>query len=191
IDLSISSLHALLQSSENSPFYLSINASPIQVTQKGFAERFISGFSSEHLSPNCISLEITETALMQNTDIVLENLKMIRDAGFNLAIDDFGTGYSSLSYLEKYPFTHLKIDKSFIDHIPGNNQKTHLLNAIMDISRAFKMKVIAEGIESQDQMQYLKGIGCHLGQGYYFGRPEPLEQFRTRLQETNEAVCMA
>lgn len=191
IELSMSSLHQLLSCSKNAPFYLSINASPIQVAQKGFGSSFIESFSNERLAAECISLEITESALIQDADTVLENLTMIREAGFNLAIDDFGTGYSSLSYLEKYPFTHLKIDKSFIDHIPGNNQKTHLLNAIMDISRAFNMKVIAEGIESRAQLDYLKKIGCHLGQGYYFGRPEPLEQFRKRLQRDKQTACVA
>ena len=181
----------MLSCSKNAPFYLSINASPIQVAQKGFGASFIDSFSNEHLAAECISLEITESALIQDAETVLENLTMIREAGFNLAIDDFGTGYSSLSYLEKYPFTHLKIDKSFIDHIPGNNQKTHLLDAIMDISRAFNMKVIAEGIESREQLGYLRKIGCHLGQGYYFGRPEPLEQFRQRLLQDEKIACVA
>lgn len=191
IDMSMSSLHQLLDCNKNAPFYLSINASPIQVAQKGFGASFIDSFSNERLAAECISLEITESALIQDVDTVHENLTLIREAGFNLAIDDFGTGYSSLSYLEKYPFTHLKIDKSFIDHIPGNNQKTHLLDAIMDISRAFNMKVIAEGIESREQLAYLREIGCHLGQGYYFGRPEPLEQFRKRLQQNNRQPLYA
>lgn len=156
--------------------YLSINFSSLQISQIGFAQELITMVDEYQLPSHRLVLEITESALLQATGTVGINLNTIREAGFQLAIDDFGTGFSSLSYLSDYPFTHLKIDKSFIASVTHNQRSAYLLEAIVDLSKAFEMTTIAEGVETQEQLDFLSNADCHYCQGYYFGKPLPIEQ---------------
>ncbi len=183
------SLDALVEFQKVYPddFYISINVSPLQLAQTGFADKFIELVSSYDLSHHLINLEITESALIQDTILVKDNLFKIREAGFHLAIDDFGTGFSSLSSLREYPFSHLKIDRSFVKPLPHDIENNFLVKAVMDLSRAFAMKVVAEGIENAEQLKFLEEINCPLGQGYYFGKPKKLSEL---IEEANAQNLM-
>ena len=130
-----------------------------------------------------MTLEITESVLMDNTEAVLEFLQRVQGEGAKIALDDFGTGYSSLSYLRQYHFDVLKIDKSFVDDLEHSNTDLGLVASIVSMGRILGVEIVAEGVESMTQLQYLKQIGCDLIQGYYFARPMPIADFEAFLAE--------
>jgi EAL domain-containing protein (putative c-di-GMP-specific phosphodiesterase class I) len=117
-------------------------------------------------------LELTESTVIDQPDEVLRRLTLLREAGVALAVDDFGTGYSALSYLQKFPIDVLKIDKSFVDHVALGGSHAALASAIVALGSALSLKTIAEGVESAEQEHVLRGMGCQLGQGYLFSRPQ-------------------
>jgi EAL domain-containing protein (putative c-di-GMP-specific phosphodiesterase class I) len=116
-------------------------------------------------------LEITETLLMQDTEATITKLSRLKALGVQLAVDDFGTGYSSLQYLNRFPIDILKIAKSFVDGLAGETQETALVRAITDLAGNFSLQVVAEGIESAEQVPRLVALGCDLAQGFHFSRP--------------------
>jgi predicted signal transduction protein with EAL and GGDEF domain len=124
------------------------------------------------LAPGNLVLEITESVLMQGTPVTQEALDGLKHLGVQLAIDDFGTGYSSLSYLRGFPIDIVKIDRSFVDVIGKGFKETALIRGIIELSHALGLSTVAEGIETAAQLAELTGLGCQLGQGYYFGRPD-------------------
>ncbi|MDF2626980.1 MAG: uncharacterized protein K0R39_811 [Symbiobacteriaceae bacterium] len=138
------------------------------------------------LAPGSLSLEITESVLMHSGAATADTLNGLKDLGVRLAIDDFGTGYSSLSYLRGFPIDTVKIDRSFIDSVGRGRRETALLRGIVDLSRALGLVAVAEGIERPDQAAELEGLGCALGQGYWFSRPGTAEQIGRRLAESWE-----
>ncbi len=129
-----------------------------------------------------MTLEITESVLMDNTEAVLNFLQRLRRCGAKIALDDFGTGYSSLSYLRQYHFDVLKIDKSFVDDLEHSNTDLGLVASIVSMGRILGVDIVAEGVESKSQLEYLKQIGCDLIQGYYFARPMPVREFEDFLR---------
>ncbi len=125
------------------------------------------------LSADCLKLEVTETALIQNPQSAADVLKDLRKIGFGLSLDDFGTGYSSLSYLHRYPFDTLKVDRSFISKLGSGQGNLELVRSIYMLARSLEMKVVAEGIEEPEQRDMLRELGCDFAQGFYFSRPLP------------------
>lgn len=123
------------------------------------------------LPPTLLVLEITESTAMQQTDVAVRTLKRLKDLGVSLALDDFGTGYSSLAYLRRFPVDRLKIDRSFIADIPGDRNAESLLKGIVGLAHALGLTVVAEGVETQAQKDFLAALGCDLAQGYLIGRP--------------------
>ena len=123
------------------------------------------------LEPNSLELEITESILMESFDAICRKLESLREIGIRIALDDFGTGYSSLNYLKQLPITTLKIDKSFVDNISLNNESETLTGHIIAIGKSMGMSVVAEGVEKQEQLDYLIQHGCHKIQGYLFSKP--------------------
>src|SRR4029079_3391158 len=121
--------------------------------------------------PESLTLEITESVLMQHTSSTIETLSALRGHGVRLAIDDFGTGYSSLSYLDRFSVDVLKIDRTFIDGFGADREGPVLVRAIIELAQALGLQVVAEGIERVDQLAPLRALGCELGQGYLFSRP--------------------
>jgi EAL domain-containing protein (putative c-di-GMP-specific phosphodiesterase class I) len=125
-------------------------------------------------------VEVTESLLMQNTANVAAKLQKLRDMGVAVAIDDFGTGYSSLAYLQKLPIDILKIDRSFVKDIPSatdlDSDKTAVIRAIVSMAHSLQLQVVAEGVEVEMHMQFLRRVGCHLMQGYYFSPPKSGEE---------------
>jgi len=155
---------------------IAINISAKQFFEKDFEITFIEKLEKKDINPSKINLEITEYILMDKSDYVQESLKILHDYGIEISLDDFGTGYSSLSYLKKFPIDYLKIDKAFLDDFESNNGKI-FLETIVKMGQMLKMKVIAEGVEKQEQIDYLKSISCDEYQGYYFSKPISSKDF--------------
>ena len=149
---------------------LSVNLSARQVAQPNLLERIKEALDSSKLNPHCLKLEITESVVMENAEAAALMFKQLRLLGVQLSIDDFGTGYSSLSYLHRFPLNYLKIDRSFVMRLTTDNDNA-IVRTISTLARNLGMEVIAEGIETEEQHQQLKMLGCEYGQGYLFSRP--------------------
>ncbi|HMW48322.1 MAG TPA: EAL domain-containing protein, partial [Cellvibrionaceae bacterium] len=154
---------------------VAVNLSPIQLEREDFLTRIEQIFQRTQIDPHQIEFEITESALMRQTNTVTSTLHELRQRGIQLGIDDFGTGYSSLSYLDKLPVQILKIDRSFINALTQNNQinnnTSEIVRATIALAHNLKMSVVAEGVETAEQLALLQSYGCDYGQGYYFARP--------------------
>ncbi|WP_084199476.1 bifunctional diguanylate cyclase/phosphodiesterase [Noviherbaspirillum autotrophicum] len=157
------------------PIPLSVNVSPLQFQQKGFATFITRLLQDTHTDPACLGLEITESAIMRRAPQVAELARNLRSVGVKINIDDFGTGYSSLSYLKQIPIDKIKIDRSFIAHMLDNPDDEAITCAIINLARSLKLGVIAEGVESREQLERLRQFGCHEVQGYYYSSAVPAD----------------
>lgn len=154
---------------------VSINMSASQLIDPSYGD-FLSLFAKQHgIEPRQIILEITETNLMANMLLARKSLTALKNYGFIIAIDDFGKGFSSLSYLAELPVDIMKIDMAFVHAVPGDAKKETMAKYIMDLGHSLNLKVVAEGFELPEQVEFFKGLGCDLFQGYYFSRPMPLK----------------
>ncbi len=162
---------------------VAINLSPRQFRDKNLINYISDALRESKLSPYSLHLEITENLLLDDIPLVSECLIKISQMNIGLSLDDFGTGYSSLSYLRKFPFQILKIDKSFITDLTTNIQTELLVKAIIAMAKSLNLKVIAEGIETKEQLELLKTYGCDYGQGYLFSKPLSSLDFRLFLEK--------
>lgn len=137
--------------------------------------------SQTGLSPLLLELEITEGILVENVPANVRLLENFKQAGINLSIDDFGTGYSSLSYLKRFPINVLKIDRSFMHDLPGEGEA--FITAIISMAHSLGLSVVAEGVETAEQLRFLREAGCDIAQGYYFARPMPVAQVVELLRD--------
>jgi len=165
------------------PLVLSVNVSATDFRQRGFLDGIRQVLEETGMEPTLLELEITESVLMQNIDHTIETLKAIKALGIRLAIDDFGTGYSSLSYLQRFPIDVLKIDQSFVRDLNGDSNDAALVNAIISLGRSLNLNIIAEGVETLDQLTFLKTHHCEEGQGFYFSKAVEAETFLRLWQE--------
>lgn len=156
---------------EQPDFFISINLSAKQFIFPDLFSVVIETLKQHKLTPQNIKFEITESILMDNPDTAMVILEKFKEQGFRIAIDDFGTGYSSLSYLHTFPIDTLKIDRSFVISMQDNDTSLNIVNAIVGLARAINMTVIAEGVETEEQLEDLKKLGCELLQGFYFHKP--------------------
>ncbi|HVL88877.1 MAG TPA: EAL domain-containing protein [Actinomycetota bacterium] len=163
------------------PLKIAVNISARQLQQPDLVEIVGEAVSAAGLSPSQLVLEITESVLLQDTDATIRLLQELKALNVQLAIDDFGTGYSSLSYLQRLPMDIIKIDKSFVHGVGGSAEDEALTRAIVKLAQTFRLKVVAEGIERQEQMDRLRQMRCHLGQGYLFSPPVPAQRFEELL----------
>jgi EAL domain-containing protein (putative c-di-GMP-specific phosphodiesterase class I) len=154
---------------------ISVNLSSKQFTQPDLLEQIKQALRETGLAPSSLKLEITESVVMENIDKATEMLKQLRALGVELSIDDFGTGYSSLSYLHRFPIDTLKIDRSFVTQMSDNDENTEIVRTIVMLARNLKMSVVAEGVETEQQLAQLIALGCGYGQGYYFSKPADAE----------------
>jgi len=159
------------QRSVSSPGRVSVNLSLKQLRQPNFTRRISSILRSYEVSPTSLELEITETTLMENPERTIKLLDQLYALGLHLAIDDFGTGYSSLSALQQFPISTLKIDKSFVRHVSTNPDDATIVSTIIQMGQNLDMDVVAEGVESEDQLAFLQKLGCTYVQGLLFGDP--------------------
>ncbi|MBY0488536.1 MAG: EAL domain-containing protein [Gemmatimonadaceae bacterium] len=161
----------------NQALRITVNLSGRQLQDAAIVEDVASALEESGLDPSQLTLEITESMLMQHTDVSMTRLTALKALGVSLAIDDFGTGYSSLSYLQRYPVDILKIDKAFVDVIDKGGDGPVLASAIVALGETLRMNTVAEGIETEAQRAHLISLGCELGQGYLFSRPVDAEDF--------------
>ncbi|NJN76696.1 MAG: EAL domain-containing protein, partial [Synechococcaceae cyanobacterium RL_1_2] len=150
---------------------MSINLSSRQLKKNSIIEQIDDILNSTGVNKHRIKLEITESLLMQNIETATQLLEAMRAMGLKLSLDDFGTGYSSLSYLHRFPLNTLKVDRSFVSRIGVNGENSAIVNAIVTLAHSMEMDIVAEGIETKEQMDYLRKLGCEYGQGYYFSAP--------------------
>ena len=160
-----------------SPCRVSVNLSLRQLQQQRFLEGVRSAFRTHGISPTCLELEITETTLMEDTERTIRILDALYGMGLHLAIDDFGTGYSSLSALQQFPISTLKIDQSFVRDLTVDRDNAAIVKTIIQMAHSLKLEVVAEGVESQDQVLFLRNHGCDYAQGHLFGDPMTAEDF--------------
>jgi EAL domain-containing protein (putative c-di-GMP-specific phosphodiesterase class I) len=153
----------------------------MQFRHEGFRELIRRVLQETGLDPQYLELELTESLLLSNEDVTLTVLQELRDMGLKLAIDDFGTGYSSLSYLKMFPVSKLKIDRSFIRDLTVNADDEAITIAIIRMAKSLNLKVIAEGVETEAQMSFLRAHHCDEIQGYYFSQPASPDEIVDKL----------
>ncbi len=165
---------------------MAVNVSLMEFRHEGFLEGVFAALADTGLDSRFLELELTESVLMKHADSAASILKTLRARGVKIAVDDFGTGYSSLSYLRKFPIDALKIDQSFIRQISTHPEETTIVRAVVSMGRSMKLRVVAEGVETHEELVFLQAHQCDEAQGYYFSRPVLPEQF-ARLLETGMA----
>jgi diguanylate cyclase (GGDEF)-like protein len=158
----------------SSPLKVSVNVSPVQLMNSSLTDTVISILRSTGLDPHCLDLEITESDVFNENTRSLEILSQLRELGVQISIDDFGTGYSSLSRLSYFPFDKIKIDRSFVINIPDQKDDLDIVRLIISMGKSLHMRIVAEGVETEEQLQSLRQLGCDLVQGYLIGKPGPL-----------------
>ncbi|PRC91419.1 putative bifunctional diguanylate cyclase/phosphodiesterase [Solimicrobium silvestre] len=159
------------------PVSIAVNISALEFRQVDFLESVRSVLNDTGLDVHCLQLEITENVLMDNAESSAFILQELKNIGVQLAVDDFGTGYSSLSYLNLFPLDVIKIDQSFVDGIGNSKDNGIIVGAVIGMGNSLKLKVVAEGIENLEQLNFLKGLHCEEGQGFYFSKPISSESF--------------
>jgi len=164
------------------PLQVAVNLSTCQFKEGNLVETVSRILEETGLESRWLELEITESAVMVQPELAIEALKRLRDMGIGITMDDFGTGYSSLSYLKRLPVDCLKIDRSFVGNVQSDSDDTEIIRAIIAMAHRLNLKVIAEGVETREQLEFLRGEGCEEIQGYYFARPMPAKDFVDWLQ---------
>ena len=160
------------------PITMSVNLSGKQFTQENLIEQIVDTMHRTGIEPKHLKLEITETVVMENIEVATKMLEQLRLLGIQLSIDDFGTGYSSLSYLHRLPIDTLKIDRSFVLRMADNNENSEIIRTIVLLAKNLGLDVVAEGVETRDQMRELRDLQCEHGQGYLFSKPLNAEDAR-------------
>lgn len=166
---------------------VAVNLSPAQFKCQALTQAVLGAIAYSGLRPHQLELEITETALLHNSEKTLATLHSLRNFGVRIALDDFGTGYSSLSYLRSFPFNKIKIDRSFVSSLPNDENSAAIVRAVCDLARALNLSVTAEGVETKEQFDYVKLEGCTEMQGYYFSRPVAVTKLQEFFEPTEEA----
>lgn len=162
---------------------VAVNVSAHQITEGGLVEDIRRSLDEYQVEPQWLELELTESSLMINTPETIASLLALRDIGMKIAIDDFGTGYSSLAYLSRFPIDKLKIDIAFIREVPHNAQDSAIARTIIELAHSLNLQVIAEGVETPEQLAFLTQNGCDQVQGYLFSRPLPTQELESLLRE--------
>ncbi|MFK5893035.1 MAG: EAL domain-containing protein, partial [Pseudomonadota bacterium] len=163
------------------PVRVAINLSAVQFRDEGLIDMIESVLKHENLSTEWIELEITESAIMENADKAIKILDQLTALGIHISIDDFGTGYSSLAYLKKFTVNKLKIDREFIKDLPGDKDDVVLTTTMITLAKNLGLDVLAEGVETKQQVDFLIHHGCELVQGYYYAKPLPEAEFMTYI----------
>jgi diguanylate cyclase (GGDEF)-like protein/PAS domain S-box-containing protein len=169
----------------DSQLQISVNLSTKQFAQPDLIEQIKKTLEETGLNPRSLKLEITESAVMENTEVAIRLLKELRTLGVELSIDDFGTGYSSLSYLHRFPLSTLKIDRSFISRMESQDENAQIVETIVMLARNLGMNVVAEGVETASQLSQLGALECEYGQGYFFSKPVNAEKAHQLLSESD------
>jgi len=165
------------------PLILSVNISAMQYKKDDFVEQILKMVEKYNMNPNELELEITETTLIDNYREITGKLALLREYGIRISMDDFGTGYSSLSYLKHLPIDTLKIDKTFVDTVLEDSNTEIIMESIMTMGKRLGLETVAEGVETEEQLDYLKGVSCDNIQGFLLGKPQSEEEIRVLLSK--------
>ena len=167
-------------------FDIAINISARQLLEADLVETITQAINNTGCNPHYLELELTESVLMCDVNFALKQLKSLRELGIKIAIDDFGTGYSSLAYLSRFPINILKVDREFIKDLPSNKDSITICRSIIELAHNLNLTIVAEGVETEDQLKFLESLGVEELQGYYFDKPLPLSDFENKYLATNE-----
>jgi EAL domain-containing protein (putative c-di-GMP-specific phosphodiesterase class I) len=170
-----------------------INLSALQFSQPGIAANMIDTIHKYGINPGCLDIEVTESMAMEDVEQTISILQDLRKTGAQISIDDFGTGYSSLAYLKRFPIHTLKIDRCFIIDITRNFDDQAIVKAIIAMAEELQLKILVEGVETQEQVEILKLFGCHYFQGFYFAKPmnaEHATQLLMTLEQTDTPTTL-
>ena len=162
---------------------IAVNVSAHQIRQPDFVEQVWAAIEHSGANPQKLKLELTESVLVGNVEDIIEKMLALKARGIGFSLDDFGTGYSSLSYLKRLPLEQLKIDRSFVRDVLDDPNDASIARSIVGLAHSLGLEVIAEGVETEEQRNFLHASGCHAYQGYFFGRPLPIEQFQQLVSE--------
>ncbi|HEX4151812.1 MAG TPA: EAL domain-containing protein [Steroidobacteraceae bacterium] len=165
------------------PLRVSVNLSPSQFRGSGLADSIRGALEEARLDPQYFEVELTESAVMSDPEESIAILEQLSAMGILVSVDDFGTGYSSMSYLRRFPIDKLKIDRVFISEIASRPEDASIVRAIVSLAHSLRLKVVAEGVETREQLEFLKAIGCDEYQGYHFSRPLPASEFERLVRE--------
>jgi len=166
---------------------VSVNLTSAQMEQEGFVSRFVGSMEASGLPAKLVKLELTESTLMQDMEVIIPKLKEIRSLGAQIAIDDFGMGYSSLSYLHQFPINTLKIDRTFVSDIRAEHGEASIIDAIVAMARGLRLDLVAEGVENRTQLKYLQNQGCEEVQGFIFSPAVPASELMDLLVDNSFA----
>jgi len=166
------------------PMVVSVNVSARQFKEKNLINRVVGALESSGLEARYLELELTESLIMQDVELAVATMKDLQSLGIQLSIDDFGTGYSSLSALKTFPVTRLKIDKSFVDGLLADENDRAVAGAVISLGQTLNLRVIAEGVETDAQAEFLRSINCDEMQGYLFSKPLPAQDIEDMLKAT-------
>jgi len=172
---------ASLWRDDGTPVRVAVNVSYRQIQQGTLPGIVARALDASDLDPALLELELTESMLAEDTDLTIDVLKKCRDLGVSISIDDFGTGYSSLGHLKRFPVNVLKTDKCFTQGAPGERHDAAIIGAVATLAQRLGLTLVAEGIEEAASADYLRYLGCDIGQGYYFGRPMPKDRLSEML----------
>jgi predicted signal transduction protein with EAL and GGDEF domain len=169
---------------------IAVNLSAVQIVGETLVDTVLAALRDSGLDPRRLELEITETAMLQDTEVTLATLHELKMLGIAIAMDDFGTGYSSLSYLQRFPFDKVKIDRSFTMHLGTQRESAAIVSSVIDLCASLAMRTTAEGVENAAQFEALARIGCTEAQGYYFSRPRPAADIPAMIEHIEGAVSV-
>jgi EAL domain-containing protein (putative c-di-GMP-specific phosphodiesterase class I) len=167
---------------ESAHLAVAVNISAQQFRQPDFVEQVLQALKRTGANPQNLRLELTESMLLENIEDVIAKMTRLKSHGLRFSLDDFGTGYSSLAYLKRLPLDRLKVDRAFVRDILVDASSGAIAQTILSLGRAMGLSVIAEGVETEEQLTFLVGLGCHSFQGYLFSRPLPVKEFHAFLQ---------
>jgi diguanylate cyclase (GGDEF)-like protein/PAS domain S-box-containing protein len=167
------------------PLVVSVNVSPKHLANANFITHIVDILDETHLNPEQLALEITENAMIENTDYMVSLFSQLKDLGIKIDIDDFGTGYSSLSYLQRFSINSVKIDQSFISRLGNNEKDAELVQSIINMAHNMKLHVIAEGVEQSDNLRTLENLKCEYAQGFFFSYPLNIRETEIFLAQQN------
>jgi EAL domain-containing protein (putative c-di-GMP-specific phosphodiesterase class I) len=170
---------------------VAVNISGVQFRQPDLLDTIAQALAASGLHPECLEIEITESVIMQDPSQMIVVLERLSKMGVHVSIDDFGTGYSSLSYLKRFPLDKLKIDRSFIRDISSDTEDAAITRAIIGLAHNLRLKVVAEGVETREQLEFLRTLGCDEYQGYYKSKPVPAAEFQRLILGSNETTTRA
>jgi EAL domain-containing protein (putative c-di-GMP-specific phosphodiesterase class I) len=173
------------------PLVMAVNLSPRQFRQKNLVEMVAAILAETGLPPGCLELEITESTMMHRAEEAAVGLRDLHDLGVQISLDDFGTGYSSLAYLHRFPVHTLKVDQSFVRDIRSDRDDAAIVSTVISLARQLKLKSLAEGVETKEQLAFLRTRGCDSYQGYLFCRPQPAAEIEALLTSLRDPGAKA